>query len=565
MKWSFQDQSIRLKLIDTKCQNQVLAIKSQRFILLGSIITALVGCSLSLDLSTPLFYENQQDFGGIPFSDMSNQSLRNQDAGEVHMGEYNMDTGVARDFMAGIEGGGDMADTINAGSNLAGETAGTTAGSDLAGETAGSIAGTTAGEDTPLYDPPFTRLPYSECLTYDIHEERCLTPLIRSGDEICLDWNENYQMIEPKPWNGDRNSCELGEYKAVGLEDFTRLLNLYRRQSRLNEIMTSSPEILRHCALAQDVLQRDGVTDLSETNCNTPDNIAGINEPHFTVQGPWSLYAQLHSLISLATFGGPITDLLEFRFTALRPDLVNVKVGGRGRTMCFQAVLNEAPISQALVFSYPPVGVNPYAMVKDANYRGRRLPWSITIAQSEVNDLNISISVIGEEDTREVVESQVSSIRTLGNYSLFALSLLQPPQAQTLYEIDLSWNHYNTQHRVKLWYLFKDCGLHQPSECQVFPEDNCILTGTRCALLPSGNDSFAKRCLWQGPLETGMPCEGLGTISCTRGICAAITAEGTLCHDLCDTLVDPEFPFSCSQCLRGSSEDLIDSSLEICQ
>ena len=551
-----------MRLIWSRSFSHLLTVRETRWgFLLGYQLIILclnTACSLVID-TTPegLKSVNQSDYGGtFDMIDAGRTTAGGSEAGESDVGGSHDGGFDAGEIMSG--------DMINDGVHA-------------------SISSTS----NPISPPPnqLTRhegnrylddftlnslltpfLPNSDCLVYDQLAEACLVTLDRDDFAICSDWQQHYPLNQLTPWTGDRATCDQGTYDPLGLDDFVRALNLYRRQLRLPELEIEFGGDAQNCALAYDVLHRDQRENFSsDTPCYTDDIAASLNIPHNIAIGSWSLYTHLHKILALASFDTmSLSQKANFRHSLLIAQATKMMVGSRGYAMCFRPEIAGASNSPE-VLTYPAPGINPYAIVNSANHEAGSVPWTIAIA-GEVRDLTLSLNTIQSDGSRVAVAlnevaQETSPELNLVDMKLFGFTLAEEPQVEIAYELDIQWLNATEARHVKVTIGFKDCGLSQPVVCDVFP-DTCVVTGTRCAPFPIQENSV-RHCVFSGPLERGDLCDRLGTESCREGICISVNEGSAMCGEICDPSAPDHDPTSCDQrCPSGSSDYL---GLQVCQ
>lgn len=439
----------------------------------------------------------------------------------------------------------------------------------------GHQAGHQGGEEqvptNPLESVLQATLPEINCIQYDITQNRCLQFLKQSDEEMCDEWEEQFQMRRIDPWSGDRSTCQSGNYASEGIEDFERVLNLYRRRAGAEEVIVRTNVVTEECALVRDILQREQLSALSDFDETVPcyaEHLLTSAQANriISLNGFWSVYEALQAVMELTAFNSsePIINLITLRQLMLSPAAVAVDIGARARGSCY--LIHDQPLmgNEPLVQMYPPAGVNPYSMVKPANHNGLDIPWSISIHSTNVNDPVVRLSSFNTSTQvwDDVVVNLAPGTTQTGVSTGLAFRLLETPSPQTIYRLNVTWNEGGMSRSIDLYTAFKLCtGLTQPDFCQLFP-DNCALRGSSCAVLsdaPSGN---TRQCLWRGPLPVGSDCSGsLGTRSCREGSCIIWSESSSLCSAYCDESEDGAL--SCEEKCEGQSATL-ETGVGIC-
>ena len=404
---------------------------------------------------------------------------------------------------------------------------------------AGDEAGDQGGGSSPIESLIQALLPYPDCVMYDLINERCLQHLPRSREDTCQDWLAHYQMTRILPWTGDRSSCELGEYHPAGYDDLKTLLNLYRRQLGLNEVIVESSSTLSECALAHDIAQRDGQGVFNaDSECFSEIRAqAYMISNKLSLTGQWSLYSALHAAVGQTNFNQALSSTLTIRQRLLSPKLTKLNAGGRGIANCLQVEEGSLPPNTLPIVAFPPVGENPLAIIHDGNYNGR-VPWSLAITTGLAAGLSIELfeySPMGERTSRPI-DLGLSGL-SIGGILHYAFSPQSQPEVDTLYELEIQWTSADEQaHHYRLFIIFADCALTQPVHCDPAP-DNCVLLGSHCGAVNSaGNLEWS--CIWDGPGERGESCDQLGSEGCASGVCASFSQGPEVCSAVCD-LEDP--------------------------
>ena len=411
-----------------------------------------------------------------------------------------------------------------------------------------------AGEmaDELVIDSPIQEyLPYTNCVIYDVLNERCIRTLSRSRDTICTDWQENYEMIRPLPWTGDRATCQVGTYHQQGYEDLNRLLNVYRRLLSLTEVEVNTNSTIKECALAHDIVNRDQlITFDRNADCYSAVREQAYNiDNRITLSGSWSLYNALHTTFGLTQFNQDLSNIFPLRQYLLSPRLNRLTVGGRGRAVCLQTTSSSLSSSPINLVTIPAPGENPFALLKDGNHNGR-VPWSFTITEGLATSPQFTLSKLSRNTFVDVEISVGEASENTGETGFFFVPE-DPPQASVLYRLDVSWESEAGMNHYQIFSMLGLCGLGQPDECTPLP-DSCILNGSHCALTEIGTVDEHWGCLWNGPVEIGNSCDGLGTSSCNQGTCVSFNQGDLVCAQSCDTQLPDNHLNSCARiCPNG--------------
>lgn len=480
-------------------------------------------------------------------------------------------TDIESGFQAGVGGaddGGDVAGDIGGviGGAVAGEVGGATGGD----ETGGSIVHQPdiSGElTTPFgqFQPPQSGrrqlvdhsmagewgsqsgitvdtflsglLPEPNCIVYQTTEERCLHYTTRSDDEMCEDWISHFGQDDTRPWTGDRQTCQSGEYSGLGVGDFSRNLNLHRRQMGLEEVTVQIGATSTECALVHDLGNRDGFNprDFADGKaCFSSLLQESVNANGMVgLTGFWSLFIGLQGMIGLTSFSpnNALENIAVLRLILLSPELTELEVGSRGRGSCYLPQWATNPTS-AQVLSYPPAGVNPFSMVKPANHDGKIVPWTLFITDPVVNNVSVSLSRF-DENAQEWIDAGIdlgSTTISIQSGTGIVFTPHQTPDPNVPYLTRVEWTGSEGDQSAELYLGFTLCGgLTQPSTCSLFPDD-CVLNGTSCTLENDGT----QHCIWRGPLLQNQDCSNnLGTESCAVGACL-INGPQDSCLPYCD-------------------------------
>lgn len=423
----------------------------------------------------------------------------------------------------------------------AGDMAGDMAGDNIGGEQAGEEQASETFIDSPIQ----AYLPYPNCIIYDLLNDRCIQSLNRSRDTICTDWQTHYEMLRPLPWSGDRTTCQVGTYHQQGFADFENLLNLYRRLLNLDEVEVSTNSTIKECALAHDIVNRDNLSAFdSDANCYSAIREQAYNlSNRITLIGNWSLYNALYTVFGLTRFTQDLSDSFPFRQYMLSSRLSHLTVGGRGRAVCLQteeAGLSSSPIN---LVTLPAPGENPFALIKDGNHNGR-VPWSFTITEGLAVNPQVTLSKLSEDTFIDIpisLEPMPANTGELG----FVFVPTEVPEASVLYRMDISWESESGMQHYQVFSMLGLCGLGQPDECTPLP-DSCVLNGSHCALLNVGTPDEHWGCLWDGPVELGGICDGLGNQACIQGTCVSFNQGSQVCAQACDTQVANTHANSCA-------------------
>jgi hypothetical protein len=531
--------------------------------LISLFITA---CSLSLDLSPQGLGGTEQTAGDLNSAGEDSPTLAGDDVsgGQSSMTTGGMSSGGSIDRIENIRSRLDDLEVSanvqsSGGQMMLGQfgqspdlPAYAGAFGDQSGEMAGDSAGTTPTE--VIESPIQSVLPEVDCVVYDVINDRCIQRLLQSKDDMCADWQASYQMLRPLPWTGDRSTCQVGTYNPQGYDDFEQLLNVYRRHLRLDEVDVTTSPIVKECALAHDIVDRDSLPTFdSEASCYSEVREQAFNiDNRLTLTGNWSLYASLQSILGLTQFGQPLANVLPFRQSILSPRLNRIVVAGRARTVCLQT--EEAIPSVALpkVLTLPVAGENPYAIIKDGNHNGR-VPWSVVITEGQVIDPNITLYKRNADEFEQLDSTFDSTPVNVGGVG-FSIVPDEAPQAGLLYRIDVLWTSESGMHHYQIYTMMQLCGLTSPDECSP-TLDNCSLSGSHCTLLNIGTSQERWGCIWDGPTPLGGNCDSIGSLGCVAGVCVSFNNEPNVCAQICDTSATDVDAFSCSAlCPNGFAE-----------